>query len=550
MVVAGVVALATAPAAAAQEQRPLAWFDAEAGVPATVDFADVAASGSTLIAVGSEKDEAAGVDGAAVYRWDGATWTREQIAAAPPGSTLTDVAVNGAQAWAVGTQPDSQGGASPLVLRLASGGWVPPAATLPDFEPTAVAVHGAKALVGARDGTLHTFNADGTGAPTKQEPVAAGPINDLSLFGEGLGFAVADFEAALPGPSPLLGPNSVRIYSLKPQAEPDYAAASATPGVHMKGVAAAGNVGAVAVDDTLATWHANSEGNWIQDGVVAAGALNAVAALPELDAAGTPTGYLTEMLVGSAGETASAAIWQRRRWKHHDGAWQPATSPAGAGPLTGVAITGPESAWAVGVDGTVLRYWRKPATAEEIEAERLRLAAEEEERQRRAAEEAERQRLAEEEQLRREAEEEEAERLRQEELARQQQEQAPAEEQAAPPAEEPPPPPPPPAPPERDRFSFNGVVVDDSTAPRPGAPDTGQRLLKDVKALRKGHRLIVSFRLTATARVALTAKRGRRVIARTGMRTLRRGRRTLVLRYRGKPPSSLKVVVRRVRTPR
>ena len=209
-----------------------------------------------------------------------------------------------------------------------------------------------------------------------------------------------------------------------------------------------------------------------------------------------------------------------------------------------MAATRWDAAWAVGANGTILRYWRPP----DHEAEQ-RALAEERERQRLAAEEAERHRLAEEERLRREEEE----RQRQEELARQEEEKAAAQSQQARTREEPPaeqrapaPPPPPPPAPERDQFRMNGIVIDDPTAPRRNPPAGTQRLLKDVKAMRKGRKLVVSFRLTARARVAITAKRGDRVIAATRMRTLGKGRRTLVLRFRGKPPSSLKVVVRRV----
>lgn len=85
-------------------------------------------------------------------------------------------------------------------------------------------------------------------------------------------------------------------------------------------------------------------------------------------------------------------------------------------------------------------------------------------------------------------------------------------------------------------------TVDEGGTPRQGRPG---RVLSGLRIRRSRRRLIVTFRLSRSARVALRASRGGRVVARRPLRTLSRGRRRLVLRYRGKrPPTGLRVVVR------
>jgi hypothetical protein len=547
MVVAGVVALAAAPAATAQTQylKPLGWYDEQAGVPATVQFEDVAANADAQVAVGS--DDATGA--AVIYRRVADAWQAEQVTM--PGSSElvdVDVAPAGVSAWAVGSSVDGAGVAHPLVLRLASNGtWVDESAKLPAGAPaaTAVAIGDGEVTIGDAEGDLHTVPAAGN--TTTTPAAAAGDIRGIELLSGGSGYAVADFDG-------IAGDSTVRIYELGPAPILEPAQAPAGQPVDMTALAATAPNQAVALDSSETTWRVNHDDRWVPEtdaGLPAARQLDALGSVPGGQAVEDPDefpGWATEFLAGAApaagapeGGAPEGAIWQRKRWGYHDVDWTRVELPAGTAPLTGVAATRWDDAWAVGASGTILRYWRPPDPEAEQraleEAERLRL------------EEEERQRLAEEERLRQEEErlrQEEEERLRQEELARQQleavaQEDAPADEPVADDSTAPPPPPPPVV--ERDSFDMNGVVIDDRPTRRPGST---KRLLSDVRVVRRGQWLVVSFRLSARARVALTAKRGGKVIARTPMRTLRPGRRQLVLRFRGAPPSSLKVVVRRV----
>ena len=532
LVVAGAVALATAPATAAYADhvKDLGWYAEEAAVPATVQFHDVATDGTTVLAAGQDGDALTGT--AAIYRRVGDAWQAETLPTtlASP-SVITDVAVSGSEEWAVGTEAGE-----PVVLQKTGGAWLEP--QMPPLEDgvglTSVAVNGSKALVGDSHGKIHVFEA---GVVTPEEPLAAGAINDIALTGVGVGFAVADQGEAVPGPFPVFGENSVRIYALTndPESpEPDAEARARTAGTHMTAVAAAPNGGAVALDSMQATWHLTTDGGWAQ------GAEMSGASLAGVSSVNLTATDVREALVGTVG--TEGAIWQRDRYKGHDAPWQRQPLAAGTKPLAGVTLTGPASGFAVGVDGTILRLWQPPdperhAADEKAAADAAyqayldELAAEEAANQAAAAE-AERQ-----EQERLAAEQAAADQAAAEQAAA---DQAAAEQQQEPTAETSSPPPPPV---EQDDIRMNGVVIDDS---EPRETRTGQRLLKNVRAVRRGQKLIVSVRLTAKARVGLTAKRGRRVIAKTGMRTLRRGRRQLVLRFSGRPPSSLKVVVRRV----
>ena len=508
LAVAGVVAFATAPATAAYADhvKQLGWYPEQGAVPATVQFADVATDGTTVLAAGRNVDATTAEETAVIYRRVGDAWQAETLPALAPPSAITDVAVHGAEEWAVG-----QAGGAALVLRNVAGAWT--AQTQLPKPLTSLAVRGSRAFVGDEAGTIHIFDAAGV---TTEKPFAAGAINDIALTGEGVGVAVASYREALPGPFPVFGQNSVRIYSLSPDAEPlpDYEASARAPGVHMETVAAAANGGAVATDGTNSTWHRTDDGHWVQDAVVSGAALEGIASL-------TLSGNnVREALVGSVG--TDGAIWQRDRYKGWDAPWQVQTVAAGTKPLHGVALAGVESGFAVGADGTILRLWRPP-DPERHDAEQAALLLQQQQQTQPQGEGTVVQEPG----------------IVQESPAVEQ--PAAAEPAAAEPSAQTSSPPPPP-PVEQDDIRMNGVVIDDSE-PR---SDPRPRLLKNVRAVRRGQRLIVSFRLTARARVALIAKRGRRVIARTPMRTLRKGRRRLVLRFRGRPPSSLKVVVRRV----
>jgi hypothetical protein len=535
MVVAGVVAWAAAPAATAQTEyvKPLAWYEDRAGVPDTVQFQDVAANDTVQLAVGRD----AATDTAVVYRRAGGGWQPELITLPGGTSELVDVelAPTGAAAWAVGSSKDGDAAAQPFVLRVDdTGTWVNESGKLPDdVRATAVGVASAStATIGDSSGELHRVVVGGD--TTTASAAAAAAINGVELFDAASGYAVAGAEAP---------DGNARIYELAPA--PILEPTTPAPGsqVDVLGLAATATDSAVAFEATR-TWRAADAGGWIAEpaaGLPATRRLNAVASVAGGEHAAPGTGWATEFLAGEAA-AAEPAIWRRTRWGDHPADWTREAVPAGTPKLTGVAATDWDNAWAVGENGAVLRWWRPPdpeaeqAALEEAERQRqdeeARLLAEEEAR---LAEDA---RLAEEEQLR---QEEEARRAAEQEAAAQEQ---PAPEPEPEPEAQPSAPPPPPV--ERDDIRMNGIVIDDSPAgPRRGRERT-QRLLKNVRAVRRGRKLIISFRLTSRARVSVTAKRGRKVIAKTRMRTFRKGRRQIVMRFRGAPPSSLKVVVRRV----
>jgi hypothetical protein len=73
-----------------------------------------------------------------------------------------------------------------------------------------------------------------------------------------------------------------------------------------------------------------------------------------------------------------------------------------------------------------------------------------------------------------------------------------------------------------------------------------RRLLDRVAVTREAQRLVVSFRLTAPARVAISATRGRATVARAIARAMRAGRRRVTLAFSGAPPTELRIVVRQL----
>jgi hypothetical protein len=87
-----------------------------------------------------------------------------------------------------------------------------------------------------------------------------------------------------------------------------------------------------------------------------------------------------------------------------------------------------------------------------------------------------------------------------------------------------------------------------SRANQPTPPAAQPRLLRNVKVRVLKGRLVISFRLIASARVAVRAMRGHRLVGRTAARLMRKGQGRVVLRYRGnRPPTQLQLIVRPVR---
>lgn len=94
------------------------------------------------------------------------------------------------------------------------------------------------------------------------------------------------------------------------------------------------------------------------------------------------------------------------------------------------------------------------------------------------------------------------------------------------------------------------VIIDQPRTPPPARPRTPrkpvQKLVTRVRVSRLGQRaLVIKFKLAARARVAVSARVGRKLVGRRQFRRLKPGRHRVVVRYRGRRlPTALKIVAR------
>jgi hypothetical protein len=95
------------------------------------------------------------------------------------------------------------------------------------------------------------------------------------------------------------------------------------------------------------------------------------------------------------------------------------------------------------------------------------------------------------------------------------------------------------------------VIVDQPRTPPPARPQTPprkpvQKLVTRVRVSRLGQRaLVIKFKLAAPARVAVSARVGRKLVGRRAFRRLKPGRHRVVVRYSGRRlPTALKIVAR------
>ena len=523
LAVAGVVALATAPAAAAEPEflKPLGWYADEATAPASVNFNDVAAAADSIVAVGTTSTGAP-----AIYSRTGGGWQAAPVdPPLPTAGSLDDVVLGEGTGWVVGTAGPADA-RTPLVLELSAGVWTNrSAATAGPALPTAVTLNGSGAIIGDAGGTIHWVAPGGGQLQDDEKLTGAGQVNGISLLFEGSPrLAVADYDYLV---AEQAADNGVRIYELGDPSLLDADEQADTSGVDMTGLAALSSNQAVATDSEGRTWRltrASGQNDWKQGN-----SPPVEAGVPELaDVAsvkGGPSPYdgdawATEFLAGQV--AGAGAIWHRTRWTTDAEAWNPDPLPAGTPALRGVAATEWNAAWAVGSGGTILRYWRPP----DPEARAAWLAEQEQQQQQQQQTGTQSPTTGETQtQTQTQTQERQTSTVT---LKQWQPSDSPLE-------------------PGEDRILTDGVVVTDGE----GTVPTRKRIVKNVKAIfrRKlsGRRkLIVKFRLTRRAKVRVAAKRGRKVIARTPLRTMRRGRRKVVLRIRGKtPPSSLKIVARR-----
>jgi hypothetical protein len=420
---------------------------------------------------------------AAIVRGADGTWKREKA----PRGDLVDVAAAGALVLAVGTD-----GATPLLLRRTAGGtWSRVTAPEGMGVPRAVALSAAHGVVADGGGRLFAVSESGGGlrfssiqqpGPAAREALA---LDGLALRGDATsGVAVG---AAGQTSSPFLAVD--RDSASQAAAEP--AAAGRHP------VAAAATLAqAVAVDGPApcreATAPAGAPGLWSLDPALGVWRRESVASATA-DSRFCDVALSGDALLVAGSRASSGAIWRR------DGAGALQRTDLASPPLAGVAAAGTQDAWAVGDRGAVWRL-APPAPAPAPST-------------------------------------------------------APAPSPAPAPAatEEPAPSAPStgtddPPPPERLEVTVPRPGGDPSPpVRRPGgrAQIGSERLLSKLAVRRRGHRLVVSFRLRRAAVVVLTGRIGRRVVARHTTRTLAAGRRRVVVRFRGRrPPARLSIAVR------
>jgi hypothetical protein len=480
------------------------WHDAEAGVPATVTLKDVARDGETVIAVG--KDTVSGE--AVIYRLTGGAWQRDPLLEGPlqtpVAGELSKVAAAGGEAWAVGTD----GAGKPLLVHLAAPA-TPPAATPPQWQrvdapientstnpptpamgkPTSLILSGATGYVGDDAGRIWSLSAGTVGAQpaftTSRNPAR---VNGIAFAGT-KGIAVTDATDQ---------PTATRIFTLDPNASLPAPATPDAPTQDLLGVAIHGNY-SLAIDSG-AYWEPTHE-TWSRVNPAALGADG-----PQL--ADVKMADLVDVL---GGQVAGAGyVWRR---VHPADTWT--RNKVSDSPINAVAAGGREDVWAVGDKGVVKHFNRvadpvitcdpspcggtsdsgsgggsdtntDPGTGSN-----------------------------------------------------------PQPDPNSTPRSNPTTTTVPPA----DPGDPTIYVVEPDRRPatrRPGnrRPRPQRRLLDRVAVTREARRLVVSFRLTAPARVAISATRGRATVARAVARAMRAGRRRVSLPFTGAPPTELRIVVR------
>jgi hypothetical protein len=504
-----VAAVAAALLAPASANAAPGWHDAGARVPDTVNLEAIARHGDTVVAVGT--DTATGEP--AVYRFDGTAWWRDKLpveAGLGIKGQLLDVAANAAGAWAVGAR---QGG-QPLLVYLPPA--PPPADPAEEDEPTdppdptdpepvdnsrtwtvlpaggmaglrSVSLFGDRGFAGDTAGELWPISATGTGDPVSAPRDVS--VNGVALTDADTGFAVTDGGLA-----------EARIFSIAPgsRAANSEVAVPDAAGRPVRAVASFG--GAVLAADDRAYWRPDENHVWQR---TAGGLGDSGFELADVALADGVVAFGGQ--VGADGYVWRGMIDDLLRQK------------VAASPVNGVAAYGAEDVWAVGDKGVVKHFHTPPPPPPPPDPDPTCTADCEKP-------------------------------------------DPPCTTCSNPDPGSSPGTDPPPAtttsestttttvPPARQGDPTVYVVEPDKPATRrPAQPRPPRRLLDRVKVVRKAKRLVISFRLRAPARVAISAKRGRAVVSRSRTRALRPGRRRIVLPFTGAAPTELRIVVRPLR---
>lgn len=499
-------ALALLPGLAQAAGTPV-WQDAQAGLPATVTLNAVAASNAIVVAVGADGDVPV------AYRLADGAWMRTELAA--PGTTgaLTDVSVDAfGRGWAVGWQraaPDAP--ARALVESLAPDGTWTPVSVGDTPALTAVAAAPDHAFTGDAAGVIRRLDADGLGAPLSWiAPGSATAVRSLALTTGLSAIAGGTPSSGAPASTALLDVNGSNNRVSQAPAVPSDA------GAEIVAVAALPDGRRIALDGTACGAPASgAPGAWLPD--PSSGAWRRDAAFPT-----GSTARACDVTLTSAGDALVAGSFDGKAavWRRSSAGWARADGLA-PGELRGIAATA-DGAWAVGVQGTVLRFGVPPAPPAPDPGPKPDPQPQPDPQ---------------------------AESPRSDSGGG-----APSGDQPA------------------DAAPTSGSGEGDATQPSASSPPvvtvtvqaglarepvaTGRRpqsqpvrrMLSRLAVRRlKGGRLQVRFRLRLPARLEVRALRGTRVVGRAS-RYLRAGARQLIVPYRGnKPPTRLDIVVRRAK---
>jgi hypothetical protein len=478
----------------------LGWHDAGAEVPASVTLDDVAESGDTVIAVGTET-----VSGeAAIYRLTAGAWQRDPLldatTASPIKGTLTRVAVANGRAWAVGTEPDgvkallaylpapeSPPAATPPAWRrvAAPRAQAGPPATPPMGTPLSVVLSDTTGYAGDGAGQIWALGAGTVGAEPTFTTAPAAPVNGIGLGDGGKGVAVGGAGA------------EARIFNLTSGAR-IAGPAPMVPGSAPLNAVALRGLDALAVDSG-GYWQPGTDQTWRRAATTGLGPDPFVLTDVAL-------GHTIQVLSGSVGN--DGYVWRRRT---SSDAWE--RDPVATTPIAAVAASGNEDIWAVGTRGTVMHY-NRVADPVVTTCDPTPCGGD-----------------------------------------------TSSGSSASSGSDPGPSPTPPPDPSSTSRSTPQTTTVPpaepgDPTiyVVEPDRPATRgphnrrrrpqRRLLDRVAVTREARRLVVSFRLTAPARVAISATRGRATVARAIARAMRAGRRRVSLPFTGAAPTELRIVVR------
>jgi hypothetical protein len=487
--------LAAALASPSAASASLSWDDAGAQAPASVTFADVAASASAVVAVG--RDTASTSEQPAIYRLAGGAWHVDTVGL-PDGAAgrLTAVALSGAGAVAIGTWRDAAGAHS-LVVSLDS------AALVADTDATWTQA-GPDPLPAE---PLALALADDAGASSPESPAAIGVIGAsdgqayrmtdvngaVSLAGVlapdvGSASRIAGVAIFADGSGLATGNDAStgvpRFYSFDAQSTALSAKPAVASAVPMAGLAAVDPAHALAIDGSS---------YWDTDGSSWTRRTGNGDALHDVTSADASTGVV-DAIAADNPSSGWGVVWHRT----NGGDW--AIDENVAAQVSTVAVAPDGTLWAAGGAGA-LEHQVEHTTSTGGGGTGGGTSG------------------------------------------------GTGGTSGGSGSGTPPPPAPTTEtqtetvliPPALDDPDF--PVDDPVGAPKP-PPKLKKRLVRSVvvKATRRG--LVVSFTLTAPAKVALVAKRAGRVVGKTSPRKLAPGRRQLLLTYSGKLPSELKIVAR------